>query len=69
MSVDEKPATRLWREALTQLEQLLEKPLEQRVQRLADIQGTQPELHSMLVFADRRGRGAPAARDFSIRPR
>ena len=59
MSVDEKPATRLWREALTQLEELLEKPLEQRVQRLADIQRTQPELHSMLVSlidADDRAR-------------
>ena len=59
MSADEKPATRLWREALTQLEELLEKPLEQRVQSLAEIQRTQPELHSMLVSlidADDRAR-------------
>ena len=49
MSVTDKPATRLWREALAQLEWLLEKPPGERAQRLADIGRTQPQLHSMLV--------------------
>ena len=49
MSVREKPATRLWREALAQLEALLEKPAGQRAELLADIGRTHPQLHSMLL--------------------
>jgi eukaryotic-like serine/threonine-protein kinase len=49
MSEHERPATRLWREALAQLDELLEKSPGQREQLLADIGRTQPQLHSMLV--------------------
>ena len=49
MSDGVKPATRLWREALAQLEALLEKPPGQRAQLLDDLARTQPELRSMLV--------------------
>lgn len=49
MSTSDKPATRLWREALAQLDGLLEKPPAQREQWLADLGRTQPQLHSMLV--------------------
>ncbi len=49
MSTGEKPATRLWREALAQLDELLEKPPPQRLEMLAEIGRTHPHLHSMLV--------------------
>jgi serine/threonine-protein kinase len=49
VSAHEKPATRLWREALAQFDALLEKPPAQRVEILADIGRTHPQLHSMLV--------------------
>jgi serine/threonine-protein kinase len=49
MRADESPATRLWREALAQLEQLLIQPVEQRTESLASIGRTHPQLHSMLV--------------------
>jgi serine/threonine-protein kinase len=49
MTGGEKPATRLWREALAQLEELLEQPPGQRAELLAGIGRTQPQLHSMLM--------------------
>lgn len=49
MSVDEKPATRLWREALAQLEGLLGMEPAQRAECLTEIGRTQPRLHAMLI--------------------
>jgi eukaryotic-like serine/threonine-protein kinase len=49
VSVADKPATRLWREALARFEGLLEKPPAERRRLLADLADTQPQLHSMLV--------------------
>jgi eukaryotic-like serine/threonine-protein kinase len=49
MSTDERPTTRLWREALAQFEALLQEPPERRERMLTDIGQTQPQLHSMLV--------------------
>ncbi len=69
MSVKERPATRLWREALAQLDVLLEQTPEQRQESLAEIGQTQPQLHSALVSlleaevrADRSGFLEPPGR-------
>jgi len=76
VSVTDKPATRLWREALAQLEGLLEKPPAERAQLLAEIGRTQPQLHSMLVSlldADERANrtgflDSPALRKGALAP-
>ena len=49
MSVSERPATRLWREALAHLDELLQQPPELRQQRLNLIEQSQPQMHSVLV--------------------
>ncbi|HEX6639221.1 MAG TPA: serine/threonine-protein kinase, partial [Steroidobacteraceae bacterium] len=49
MSENDRPATRLWREALAHLEGLLEKSSAERAQALDEIGRTQPQLHSLLT--------------------
>ena len=49
MNAQERPTTRLWREALARFEVLLQQPPERRERMLTDIGQTQPHLHSMLV--------------------
>ncbi|HKE97284.1 MAG TPA: serine/threonine-protein kinase, partial [Povalibacter sp.] len=49
MSVSERPATRLWREALAQLDQLLQQSPAEQQRCLTDIAQSQPQLHSVLV--------------------
>lgn len=49
MTVGERPATRLWREALAQFDELLQLPHAEREQRLAQIAQSRPQLHSMLT--------------------
>ena len=48
MTVTDRPATRLWRDALQQLDQLLQLPLEERASILDDLKQSQPQLHSMI---------------------
>ena len=48
MTVTDRPATRLWRDALQQLDQLLQLPLEERAPILDDLKQSQPQLHSMI---------------------
>ncbi len=62
MTVNERPATRLWREAFAQLEELLDQVPAQREHLLAEIGRTQPQLHALLLSlleaearADREG--------------
>lgn len=49
MSVEERPATRLWREALARLDELLQQSPELRQRSLTLIEQSQPQLHSVLV--------------------
>lgn len=49
MSVSERPATRLWREALAQLDELLQQSSDQRERSLAGIRQSHPQLHAMLL--------------------
>ncbi|MBB6094938.1 serine/threonine-protein kinase [Povalibacter uvarum] len=48
-SVRQRPATRLWVQALAHLDELLQQQPEQRERSLTDIAQSQPHLHSMLV--------------------
>lgn len=45
----ERPATRLWREALMQLDELLQQPAGERESSLDELSRSQPQLHSMVV--------------------
>lgn len=49
MSVSERPATHLWREALAQLDDLLQLSPLQRQQNLTSLAQSEPQLHSILV--------------------
>lgn len=62
MIAGESPATRLWRDALAQLDELLQQPEQQRQQSLTHIQQSQPRLHSMLVSLLAAGARAESAR-------
>src|SRR5512134_1232665 len=48
MSSSERPATRQWREALAQLDELLAMPAERRASELTGIQRSRPDLHVLL---------------------
>ncbi len=74
-SVRQRPATRLWVQALAHLDELLQQPLEQRDRSLADISQSQPHLHSMLVSllaaeaqAESAGFLEPSARTTALQP-
>ncbi len=49
MTVTDRPATRAWRDALQQLDRLLQLPLGERAPILDDLKQSQPQLHSMIV--------------------
>ena len=49
MTVTDRPATRVWRDALQQLDRLLQLPLAERAPILDDLKQSQPQLHSMIV--------------------
>ena len=66
----ERPATRLWREALAHMDLLLQQPHEQRSHALSGLAQSQPQVHSIvqsLLEAERRADDAsflePSPRD------
>ena len=48
MSVDERPATRAWREAMEHLDRLLQQAPAERAGALADLSVSRPDLHSLV---------------------
>ena len=49
MSVDERPATRAWREAMEQLDKLLQQTPLERAHSLAELGTSRPDLHSLVA--------------------
>jgi hypothetical protein len=45
----ERPTTRRWREALEQVDALLQRPVDERERLLRDLNASQPQLHSLVA--------------------